>query len=622
MPSRREILSLLGRHSLGLAAVTAIGLPAARAQSMATKGSGIAMHGAPKYKDGFTHFDYVNAAAPRGGSIYHGVNGGTFDNLNPFILSGTAASLSSVLVFDRLMKRADDEPFSMYGLVAKSIETPADRAWVVFELDERAKFHDGSPITPDDIIFSLDILRSKGRPFYGQYFRDVAAVEAVGARGVKFTFKEAGNRELPLIIAGDLPILSKAYWANRRFDQVTLEPPLGSGPYRYKEAAAGRFVAFERVADYWAQDLPVNRGHNNFDLVRVEYFLDPTVGREALKAGEYDFRLENQALAWATQYNTDAVRDGRMIRREIKHSRPAGMQCFVFNKRRPMYRDWRVRRALTLLFDFEWANKNLFYGQYIRANSFFSNSEMAATGLPEGDELKILERFRGRVPDTVFTEPYALPTYAGDGNIREGMRQALALLRAAGWESRDGAMVEAKTGQRLKLDIITGSPQFERIYLPYVGNLKRIGVAAELRVIDPVQYQKRTEKFDFDMITDVFGQSDSPGNEQRNYWSSGAADTEGSDNTIGIKDKAIDELVELIIAATDRENLVASCKALDRVLLHHHFVVPSWYTNVDRYAYWDKFGVSTPHLRGTSWTTWWFDAARAERLKGKIRSMP
>jgi len=622
MPSRRHVLTLLGRNAAGLAAVSALGPALARAQAAEPdlyKGHGMAMHGAPKYAADFKHFAFVNPSAPKGGAIYHGAPSATFDSLNPFILKGSPVTTVASLVFDQLMKSAADEPFTMYGLIAKSIETPKDRSWVVFEIDERARFHNGSPITPDDVIFSFQILTSeKAHPSFRQYYHDVVKAEAHGPRGVKFTFRVAGNRELPLIM-GQLSVLPKAYWANRQFDQVTLDRPLGSGPYKVGDFVAGRYIVFERVKDYWAADLPVNRGYSNFDAVRIDYYRDATVAREAFKAGEFDYRAENQALAWATQYETEAVRKGELVKREVPHSRPAGMQCFVMNTRRSLFKDWRVRRALALMFDFEWTNKNLFYGSYKRTTSFFANSEMAATGLPEGEELKILERYKGRVPDSVFTEPYTLPAYSGDGNIREGARQALALLKPAGWDFKGNALVNAK-GEPFRFEILTGSPTFERVYLPYIQNLKRIGITAELRLIDPTQYQKREQTFDFDMITDGFGQSESPGNEQRSFWSSRAADTEGSQNTIGIKDPVIDELVDLIINAPDREQLVARCKALDRVLLHHHFVVPSWHLAVDRMIYWDKFGVSQPHRRGTSWVNWWHDAGKAERLKGRIRS--
>jgi len=624
MPSRREILSLIGLNAAGLAAAAAFRPAVARAQTAEPdvfKGHGMAMHGAAKYKEGFAHFDYVNPNAPKGGSIYYGAGGVTFDNLNPFILKGTPVLAVLSFVFDTLTKASSDEPFSRYGLIAKTIEVPKDRAWVAFELDERARFHDGTPITAEDVLFSFETLVSeKGHPRYRQYYHDVVKAEKAGSRGVRFNFRAAGNRELPLIM-GELPVFSKAYYAGRPFDQVTLEKPLGSGSYKIGDVSPGRYIVFERVKDYWAAELPVNRGYDNFDIARVDYFRDATVAREAFKAGEFDYRAENQALAWATQYEIDAVRKGELVKRTVPHSRPAGMQCFAMNTRRPLFKDWRVRRALALMLDFEWSNKNLFYGQYKRSASYFSNSEMAATGLPESDELKVLEPFRGRVPDSVFKEPYTLPVYPGDGNIREGARQALALLKEAGWDFKGNDLVD-KDGKAFRFEIITESPQFERIFLPYTRNLARIGIKAELRIIDPVQYQKRVEGFDFDMISDGFGQSESPGNEQRNYWSTAAADTTGSNNVVGIKDKAIDELVDLIINAPDREALVTRCKALDRVLLHHHFVVPCWHLASDRLLYWDKFGVAPPHRRGTTPSIWWYDSAKAERLKGRIRSQP
>jgi microcin C transport system substrate-binding protein len=639
MPSRRDLLAALGRNAAGLATVTVLAPRLARAETAGPKtgdpktgdpkaggpetykGYGIAMHGLPKYKDGFAHFDYVNPNAPKRGNIYHGAGGSTFDNLNPFILQGTTVSYIAS-VYETLMVQSDDEPFSQYGLIAKSIETPKDRSWAVFEINEKAHFHDGTPITVEDVVYSFETLVSeKAHPQFRQYYRDVLKAEKVGPHAVKFTFRSGNNRELPLIIS-QMSVFSKAYWSKRKFQEVTLDKPLGSGPYKVGDFSPGRYIVFERVKDYWGKDLPVAQGTANFDAVRLDYFRDATVAREAFKAGEFDYRYENQALAWATQYEIDAVRSGLLIKNAVRQHRPAGMQCFVMNTRRPFFQDWRVRRALTLMFDFEWTNKNLFFGQYTRCKSYFSNSEMAATGLPKGEELKILERFRGRIPDTVFTAPYELPVYSGDGNIREGARQAIKLLKDAGWGFKGARLANVKTGEPLQFQIISASQAFERVYLPYIANLKRIGIAAELRLIDPVQYQKRLERFDFDMTTMVFGESESPGNEQRYMWTSAAADTPGSDNYIGIKDKAIDELVDLIISAPDRESLVTRCMALDRVLLHHHFVVPNWYLAVDRLIYWDKFGVSPPTRNGTNWINWWFDEAKARRLKGRIRSVP
>ncbi len=611
------------RHALATLAGSAVAVSAWRpalGQGETFKGPGIAMHGEPKYKPGFTHFDYVNPNAPKGGALWEAVGAATFDNLNPFLLKGTVAGGVANLTFATLMRSAEDEPFSKYAWIAKTIETPKDRAWVAFEIDERARFHDGSPITAEDVAFSFETLVSdKAHPFYRQYYKDVVKAERAGPMTVRFTFKEAGNRELPLIIT-ELAVFSKAYWSKREFDKVTLEPPLGSGPYKIGPVQPGRYITFERIKDYWAADMPTCRGYDNFNVIRIDYYRDETVAREAFKAGEYDFHDENQALAWATQYEIAAVRQGHLIKRPVPNARPQGMQALVFNTRRPNFTDWRVRRALALLFDFEWTNKNIFYNQYVRSKSYFANSELASSGLPQGEELKILERFKGRVPESVFKEPYTLPAYSGDGNIREGLRQALALLKEAGWEYKDGRLMKGSNAMRIEMLL-----QFqadERFILPYAQNLRRLGIVMEVRLVDPTQYQKRVEKFDFDMINGSWGQSESPGNEQRDMWSSAAADTEGSSNHIGVKDKAIDELIGLVIGAPDREQLVARTRALDRVLLHHHFVVPAWYLDKDRLLYWDKFGIPEPHRRGTSTRYWWFDAAKAQRLKGRIRSLP
>ena len=616
--SRRRLLARLGA---GTAAVGLWRAAPALAQGDTYKSSGIAIHGETKYKPGFANFDYVNPAAPKGGTFFHGYSG-TFDSLQPFILKGTSPFMMSEFTFATLLRVSDDEPFSAYAWIAKTIETPKDRAWAAFEIDERARFHDGSPVTADDVVFSFEILTSeKGRPTFKQYYKDVVKVERSGPMTVRFTFKSSGNKELPLIL-GQLPVLPKAYWARREFDKVTLDRPLGSGPFKIGQFSPGRFVAYERIKEYWAADLPSCKGFDNFDLVRTDYFRDDTVQREAFKSGEYDYHYENQAQAWATQYEIAAVREGRLIKRAIKTSIPQGMQALVLNNRRPLFADWRVRRALALVFDFEWTNKNIFYGQYVRTKSYFANSEMEATGLPEGEELKILQPFKGRVPDSVFTEPYTLPVYAGDGNIREGLRQALALLKAAGWEFKDGRMTELKTGRGFRFEAMSDEASNERFLLPFAQNLKRLGVTMEIRNLDPTQYQKRKEEFDYDLTIVSWGQSESPGNEQRYMWSSANAGITGSENYAGIKDKAVDELVDLVIDAPDREALVARCKALDRVLLHHHFVIPTWHLDTDRMLWWDKFGLAEPHKRGTYHRYWWYDAAKAARLKGRIRSQP
>ncbi len=576
-------------------------------------GHALAMHGAPKYGPDFTHFDYVNPHAPKGGTVTQAAIG-TFDSLNPFIIRGVAASQIG-LIYDTLMVGSADEAFTMYGLVAETIEVPEDRSWVAFTLRPEARFHDGSPITAEDVIFSFNILTDKGAPFFRAYYGNVAKVEKVGPRKVKFTFKPGENRELPLIV-GQLNILPQAYWEGREFDKTTLKPPLGSGPYKVESVDPGRSITYRRVEDYWARDLPVNVGQSNFDMIRIEYYRDATVAREALIREDFDFWPENESKAWATAYDLDEVERGLLIKKAVDHERSAGMQAFVFNIRQPIFRDKRVRQALAYAFDFEWTNKNLFYGQYRRTQSYFSNSELASSGLPTGGELEILERFRGRVPEEVFTKEYKAPSYDGSGNIRPGLRIALKLLGEAGWVVRDKKLVDTETGRPMSFEILLISPAFERIALPFAHNLKKLGIDARVRLVDPAQYQNRLNEFDYDMIVGVWGQSLSPGNEQRDSWSSAAADAIGSRNLIGIKDPAIDELIELVIAAPDRQSLIERVHALDRVLLWSHFVIPHWHIPYDRLVFWDKFGVpEVIPMQGTSLLRWWIDGNKALALK-------
>ena len=592
----------------------AIAAPAAHAAGEDVYiGHALAMHGAPKYGPEFTHFDYVNPNAPKGGTVKQ-FGFRTFDSLNQFIIRGLPAAQIG-LIYDTLMAGSADEAFTMYGLVAETIEVPEDRSWVAFTLRPEARFHDGSPITAEDVIFSFNILRDEGKPFYRAYYGNVTRVEKVGPRKVKFTFKPGENRELPLIL-GDLTVLPKAYWEGRAFDKTTLEPPLGSGPYKVESVDPGRSITYRRVEDYWARDLPVNVGQYNFDVIRFDYYRDATVAREALIGGNFDFRLENESKAWATAYDLDVVEQGLLIKQAVDHERSAGMQAFVFNIRQPIFKDKRVRQALAYAFDFEWTNKNLFYGQYRRMQSYFSNSELAAHGLPDDEELKILECFRGKVPDEVFTKEYKPPSYDGSGNIRGGLRIALKLLGEAGWVVRDKKLVDAETGRPMSFEILLISPAFERIVLPFAHNLKKLGIDARVRLVDPAQYQNRLIEFDYDMIVGVWGQPLSPGNEQRDSWSSAAADAIGSGNLIGIKDPAIDELIELVIAAPDRQSLIERVRALDRVLLWGHFVIPHWHIPYDRLVFWDKFGVpEVIPMQGTSPLRWWIDGNKALALK-------
>ena len=579
----------------------------------------IAMHGEPKYGPGFTHFDYADPDAPKGGDVRLSAIG-TFDNLNPYILKGVAAVGLGGL-FETLMTSSDDEAFTKYGLLAESIEVPDDRSWAAFTLRAEARWHDGRPVTPEDVIWSLETLKTKGHPFYRTYFANIAKAERTGERSVRFTFSGGENRELPLI-AGELPILPRHYWEGREFGKTTLKPPLGSGPYRVKSLDPGRSITYERIKDYWGAEIPVNKGRNNFDTIRYDYYRDTTVALEAFKSGGYDFRIENTSKDWATAYDAPPVRQGLIKLEEIRHQRPTGMQAFVFNTRREIFRDPRVRRALAFAFDFEWSNKNLFYGQYTRTESYFSNSELASTGLPGPEELKILEPLRGQIPDQVFTETYKPPASDGSGNIRRNLRQGLSLLKQAGWVFKDRKLVKAETGLPFSFEILLSQPVWERIALPFVKNLERFGIEARVRTVDAAQYQKRTEDFDFDMTVDVFGQSLSPGNEQRDLWGSEAAGRQGSRNTIGIRDEAVDRLIELVISAPDRDSLIHRTRALDRVLLWGHYLIPHWHIRSFRVAYWDKFGRPPTNPKyDLGFDTWWIDetkaAALAERRKAR-----
>ncbi|EPY02906.1 extracellular solute-binding protein [Magnetospirillum fulvum] len=556
----------------------------------------------------FSQFDYVNPNAPKGGEIRLAETGG-WDTLNPFTVKGEAAG-GSDLPFETLMIESADEPFSEYGLLAESIEFPADRSWVAFTLRPKARWHDGKPITADDVVFSFDILKTKGHPRYRFYYAAVDKVEKVGERKVRFTFKPGDNRELPLIL-GQLPVLPKHYWKGRDFAATTLEPPLGSGPYKAGPFETGRTVTWVRVKDYWGADLPVRRGQYNFDRIRYDSYRDTTVALEAFKAGEYDWRLEMEAKKWATGYQDwSGLKDGRGLKEAFPNQRPAGMQAYVYNLRRPLFQDAKVREALAYAFDFEWTNKTLFYGQYKRTTSFFANSDMAATGLPGPKELEVLEPLRDKVPPQVFTSVYKPPETEGDGNIRANLRAAMRLLEEAGWTVQNGKLV--KDGRPFVFEILLVQPVWERIALPFARNLERLGIEANVRVVDTAQYKNRVDQYDYDMVVQVWGQSQSPGNEQASFWGSAAADAVGGQNLAGIKNPAIDALVAALIAAPDRETLVARARALDRVLLWNHYVIPQWHLGVDRVAWWDKFGrpAITP-ASGVRPMAWWAkDAAK------------
>lgn len=565
---------------------------------------GIAMHGAPKYPAGFEHLDYVNPDAPKGGSLGRGLQG-TFDSLNPYILKGTPAA-GRHHVFESLLKRVWDEPFTLYGLIAETVETPDDRSWVEFTLRPEARFHDGTPITIDDVIFSHETLRDRGQANMQLFYRKVTRVERVGTRGVRFAFDpDQADRELSLLM-GLMPILSKAYYATRPFDESTLEPPLGSGPYRVAAVDPGRRIRYERVADYWGKDLAVNRGQDNFDVVEYEYFRDGNVLFEAFKTGAFDFRAEGSATQWATAYDFPAVKDGRVKREEIANGRPAGMRALVFNTRRDLFADPRVREALGYAFDFEWINANLLHGAFERTTSFFANSDLAATGPPTPAELALLEPWRGQVPAAVFAAPQPLPRSDGTGNNRANLRTARQLLQDAGWVVRDGAMVRASDGTPFAFEILLVFPEDERIALTFVRNLERLGIKVSVRTVDTAQYEFRRQTYDYDMIVHTWRITLSPGNEQAHYWGTAAADQEGTRNYIGVKSAAVDAMIDQVTASRDRAQLVSAMRALDRVLLAGHYVIPLYHQRGDRLAYWDKFArPQTIPTYGFVLETWW-----------------
>ncbi len=568
---------------------------------------GLAMHGEVKYPKGFDHFDYVNPEAPKGGELRMAVIANGYDSFNSLVARGIPAAGLDTYLYDTLLVSSDDEPFSVYGLIAESIETPEDRSYVVFNLREEARFQDGEPITAEDVKFSFDILREEGHPRYQSYYRDVSEVVVEAPDRVRFRFANTTNRELPLIV-GQLPILPKHYWAEREFGNNGLDIPVGSGPYRIGRFEAGRSVSYERVEDYWAQDLGVRIGRFNFDTVTFEYYNDDTVALESFRAGNFDFRIESQAKNWATAYTGEPFDNGKIIKESIEHQRPAGMQAFVFNTRREVFKDPAVRKALAYGFDFQWANKNLFFGQYTRTKSYFENSELASSGLPEGRELEILENYRDKLPEAVFTTEYQPPSTGNGRTMRDNLRDALTQLRAAGYAIEDGVMKNKATGEPLAFEIMLFQKTFERVVLPLKNNLKKLGIEVSVRMVDSNQFTERWRSRDFDMTVGVFPQSDSPGNEQRGYWHSSTANQDSTRNLAGVSDPVVDELVEMLIQAPNREELVHRVRALDRVLLHGHYVIPNWYLDSDRIAYWSFLKrPETVPKNGADVNNWWVE---------------
>jgi microcin C transport system substrate-binding protein len=610
------------RWGLGLVGLLLTGIGMAHAQAPAPTGAplrtyGLSLLGKPSLPPDFKYFPYVNPDAPKGGEVVLG-SVGSFDSFNPFIVRGTPAA-DVVRVWDTLMKPNVDEAEAQYGLLAQTVEVASDGMSVAFELRPEAKFNDGTPVTAEDVAWTFQTLREKGRPFYRQYYADVASVTVEGPRRVVFHFKSNTNRELPIIL-GQMVVLPKHWWAGRDFEKPLTDPPLGSGTYRVGHFEFGRSLSMVRVPDVWSKNLPVMRGQNNFDVRRTEFFRDSTVSLEAFKAGQIDFREENIAKEWANSYDFPAVQRGTVIKRTFRHHLPTGMQGFGMNTRRPLFKDVRVRHALALAFDFEWANANLFYGSYTRTTSYFSNSDLASSGIPEGDELALLDKYRDQLPPEIFTQPFKLPVTDGSGNNREQLSAALALLEQAGWKVHNRKLVDAN-GQPFSFEILLAQPAFERVALPYVQWLSKIGIDAHVRTVDPAQYERMMDSYDYDMIVVTFPESESPGNEQSGYWTCAAVKAQGGDNLIGVCDPVIDDLVHQILTAPDRAHLVTATHALDRVLLAGWYVVPHWYLQSTRAAYWDRFGFPDKPVRtGIAFDSWWLDPAKAAANDAARRS--
>jgi microcin C transport system substrate-binding protein len=581
----------------------------------------LSLFGDIKYPAGFKRFDYVNPDAPKGG-VARMISIGTFDNFNTAVM-GVKGSIApaAAMIYETLMQRSQDEVATEYGLLAEAVAHPEDFAWAIYRLRKEARWHDGKPVTPEDVIFSLEALK-KYSPMYASYYRHVVKTEKSGDLDIKFSFDSPGNRELPTIV-GELPVLPKHYWEGtdsqgrqRDISATTLEPPLGSGPYRIKEFVAGRSVKLERVKDYWGANNATQLGQNNFDELRFEFFRDNLVALEAFKADQADWISENSAKQWVTAYDFPAVAEKRVVKEEFPINDSGRMQGFAFNLRRDLFKDARLRRAFNYAYDFEEMNKQLFYGQYKRINSYFEGTDLASSGLPEGEELRILESVRDKVPPEVFTTAYANPVGGNSDAVRANLREGLRLLKEAGFEVRDQKLVDP-TGKPVAVEIMVQDPPSERIALFYKPSLERMGVTTSIRVVDDAQYQNRLRGFDFDIIVDLWPESLSPGNEQREFWGSQTADQPGSKNTVGIKNPAVDALIDKVIFAKDRAGLVAATKALDRVLLWNFYVVPQFTYGFTRYARWDRFSHAEPLPKyGHSGlpSLWWFDADKAAKI--------
>ncbi|MEN5090624.1 extracellular solute-binding protein [Pseudomonas protegens] len=585
------------------------------ASATITESHGYAQFGTLKYPAKFTHFDWVNPVAPKGGTL-RVMAFGTFDTLNPYTFKGISPVATPnflqygvnelnepLMVGTGLYAPSGDEPTSSYGLIARSVEYSEDRSWVVFNLRPEARFHDGQPITAYDVAFSYRLLLKDGHPQYRTNLQEVQRVDILGPQRIRFVFKRAGN---PLLILrlGELPVLPQHYWKDRDFKATTFTPPLGSGPYRITQVQPGRQLVFERVKDYWGKDLPVNRGFNNFDRVEVEFYRDSDVAFEAFKAGEFDIYIEHQAKNWANGYNFPAVTRGEVIKAQVAHQIPTQTQGLFMNTRRSLFADVRVREALGLMFDFEWTNRTLFSGAYQRTLSYYPNSEFSATGLPVGHEWLLLSPYREQLPPNLFTQAFSLPRTEGRGIPRQTLRRALALLAEAGWKL-NGQRLQNSAGQPLRLELMLVNPNLERILQPYVENLASIGIDARLRTVDRAQYKQRLDQFDYDMILMTLNQTLSPGLEQWQYFHSSQVSVKGSKNYAGINNPIVDHLLEQLLAAQSRDEQLAAGRALDRVLLWQHYMIPNWYLNHHRLAYRNRFAFVTTPPYNLGLNAWW-----------------
>ena len=570
--------------------------------SFAEKTHGIAMHGKPKYEESFTHLDYVNPNASKGGVVRFG-SYGSFDNLNRVAFKGSkAAGLG--YVNDTLMRRVWDEAFSLYGLIAEFVEMPEDRSSVTFYLNPKATFHDGSPITRDDVLFSLETFQTKGTPNQKKTYGKVVSTELIGNHGIKMVFVNNEDKELPLIVAGFLPIIPKKYYENIDVTKTFLDIPLGSGPYTIENLDPGRQIKYKRVENYWAKDLPVNKGLYNFDTIIYDYYKDSNVLVEAFKVGEYDFRREYNVKRWLSEYDFKAVDSGEVILKEMNNDRPVGMNGLVMNTRKNIFNNRNVRLALSYAYDHEWINKTIYQNAYVRTDSFFDNSPLSSSGLPSDAELELLNPWRDQIPSEIFTETFTPPKTDGSGNARKNLLKAKEILQEEGWIIKNDKLT--KNGKEFKFEFLIVSPSDEKIALAYQSNLKKLGITMEVRTVDSSQYQARLLNYDFDMIKRYWGVSLSPGNEQQFYWGSEVGKKDGSRNYPGINSPAIDALIEKLISAKNREELTTAIHALDRVLLWGHYVVPLYHSNKDRIAYWDFFEYPEEiPLYGIVIESWW-----------------